>query len=99
MNLHSHSAGGQPVVPLQQKWQLQVREWRNLIAQCTRKPSRKRVHGLRSFTLRLQVALERSLLEQTPEPATLRAFKRWSREGKKLRRALEPIRDADVYLV
>jgi len=44
------------------------------------------------------VALGYRLLEQAQDQACALVFKRWSKEGKKLRRALEPIRDADVYL-
>jgi len=32
------------------------------------------------------------------DPTAAPAFKRWCKEGKKLRRALQPVRDADVYL-
>jgi CHAD domain-containing protein len=53
---------------------------------------------LRSLTLRLSTALEFHLIEQSPEPAAMRAFRRWNREGKRLRQALGPIRDVDVYL-
>jgi hypothetical protein len=48
--------------------------------------------------LRIAVALEYGLQEQAPEPAAERAFKCWEKEGKKLRRALRRVRDADVYL-
>jgi CHAD domain-containing protein len=48
--------------------------------------------------LRLRTALEFRLREQAPEPAAARAFKRWKKEGRKLRRALGPVRDADVHL-
>jgi hypothetical protein len=41
--------------------------------------------------------LDFQLLEMEDARAE-RVSKRWSKEGKKLRRALEPIRDADVYL-
>jgi CHAD domain-containing protein len=48
--------------------------------------------------LRINVALENGLREQAAEPAAERAFKCWEKEGKKLRRALRKVRDADVYL-
>jgi CHAD domain-containing protein len=44
------------------------------------------------------VALEYRFLELAQDRAAARAFQRWIKEGKKLRQALEPIRDADVYL-
>jgi CHAD domain-containing protein len=81
----------------QQKWQ-QLETWRKLLAQCARKPSRRSVHALRSLTLRLQVGLEYFLSKQAAGPAAARAFQHWSKEGKKLRKALEPVRNADVYL-
>ncbi len=98
MNFRSLPFDGQPDVSLQPGWQRQIDAWRDLIGQCARKPSRERVHALRSRTLRLRVALGYRLQEQAQDQAGARAFKRWSKEGKKLRRALEPIRDADVYL-
>jgi CHAD domain-containing protein len=68
-----------------------------LLAQCARKPSRKSVHVLRALTLRLRVRLEHSL-EQAADPAAARAFQRWNKDAKKLRKALEPVRNTDVYL-
>lgn len=38
------------------------------------------------------------MVEQPPEPSAMRGFRRWNKEGRKLRRTLEPVRDADVYL-
>ncbi|MGA2170295.1 MAG: CHAD domain-containing protein [Terracidiphilus sp.] len=97
MNFDSLRSHGHSDVPLQPEWQLQIEAWRDLLAQCARKPSRRRVHALRSLTLRLRVALEYRL-EQAQDATAARAFKRWNKEGKMLRRALEPVRDADVYL-
>jgi CHAD domain-containing protein len=63
-----------------------------------KKPSPKRVRALRTLTLRLEVALQYRLLEQAPDLIAADAFRRWSKEGKKLRRALKPVRDADSFL-
>jgi len=82
----------------QPEWRRQIDAWRDLLTQCARKPSRKRIHALRTLTLRLRVVLEQWLLEPATDPAAGRAFKRWNKEGKKLRRVLQPVRDADVYL-
>jgi hypothetical protein len=98
MNSASPPPGDQHGFSLQSEWQQQLEAWRNFLAQCAGKPSRKSVHALRSLTLRLRTALEFRLREQAPEPAAARAFSRWNKEGRKLRRALEPVRDADVYL-
>jgi len=85
-------------VSLQPEWHRRVAEWRDLLARCARTPSRKRVHLLRSLTLRLQVELEYKLPGQATETKAAGALRRWQREAKKLRRALRPVRDADVYL-
>jgi len=98
MNSASLPIGGRPAISLQAEWQQQVGAWRDLLAQCARKPSRGRVHALRSLTLRLRAALEYRLHEQGQDPAAADVLRRWNKEGKKLRRALQPVRDADVYL-
>ncbi len=98
MNFASPPSRGQLGFSLQTEWQQQLEAWRDFLAQCASKPSRKSVHALRSLTLRLRTALEFRLREQAPEPAAVRAFSHWNKEGRKLRRALEPVRNADVYL-
>jgi hypothetical protein len=98
MNSNSSSIAGQSAETPRPEWRQQLEAWRDLLAQCARKPSRRRVHALRALTLRIAVALEYGLREQAPEPAAERAFKCWEKEGKKLRRALRKVRDADVYL-
>jgi hypothetical protein len=97
MNFGSPLPRGQHGASLQPEWS-QLGAWRDALAQCARKPSRKRVHLLRSLTLRVRTALEFRLLEQAPQPAAARSFDRWKKEGRKLRRVLEPVRDADAYL-
>jgi CHAD domain-containing protein len=89
---------GQHQASLQPEGPRYFDKWRDLLAQCALKPTRGRVHALRSLTLRLQTLLEFQLQQQPTDPEAARAFKRWSKEGKKLRRALEPMRNADVYL-
>lgn len=98
MNSSSLSPGIQPDLSLRPEWQQQVEAWHDLLAQCARKPSKKRVHALRSLTLRLRVGLAHRLPEQAADSTAARALRRWSKEGKKLRKALEPLRDADVFL-
>lgn len=87
---------------LQPEWRQRLAAWRTFLAQCGSKPSRKSVHALRALSLRLQVEMEHSLPEQVGDSAALRdiarAFHRWSKEAKKLRKVLSPVRDADVYL-
>ena len=90
---------GTPLAPVAQPdWPRKIEAWRQLLAQCCRKPSRKCVHGLRVATLRLQVELEHGLRERPRDDAGARAARRWNRQGKKLRRALQPVREADVFL-
>jgi hypothetical protein len=84
--------------PLQLKLRRQVEAWRELVGLCVKKPSRKRVHDLRSATRRLEAALTFCLRQPAADPNVVRALARWARAGKKLRRALRAVRDADVYL-
>ena len=44
------------------------------------------------------MALQQRLQERGVNSAAADALRRWNKEGKRLRRALEPVRDADVYL-
>jgi CHAD domain-containing protein len=97
LNFAFHSPKAQSTLLPQQKWQ-QLELWRKLLAQCARKPSRRSVHALRSLTLRLQAGLEYSLRKRAANSAAARAFQHWCKDGKKLRKALEPVRDADVHL-
>jgi CHAD domain-containing protein len=91
---------GEPSAPpLQPAWRQRLEEWRTFLAQCGNKPSRKSVHALRALTLRLQVEMEHSLPEQAENFAAERAFQRWNKDAKKLRKVLGPVRDADVYLM
>jgi CHAD domain-containing protein len=98
LNFAFHSPKAQSAVLPQPKRQQQLVTWRKLLAQCARKPSRRSVHALRSLTLRLQVGMEHSLRKQAANSAATRAFQHWCKDGKKLRKALEPLRDADVHL-
>ncbi len=90
--------GGCLTVVAQPDWRRKVDAWRELLGQCCRKPSRKCVHALRVATLRLQVELEYGLRERPQEDAAARAARRWRKQAKKLRRALQPVREADVFL-
>lgn len=76
----------------------QLQAWRKLLAHCSRKPGRKYVHLLRVATLRIQAALEDWLSRHSADTRELGAARRWQRQGKKLRRALGPVRQADVFL-
>src|SRR5271157_4851250 len=76
----------------------QVEAWCAALDRCARKASRKRIHELRVATLRLQATLEFRLREQPLDAKGARAAKIWNKHGKRLRRALEPVREADAHL-
>ena len=73
-----------------------IEAWRQLFARCGRKATRKRVHGLRVVTLRLQAEIEHRITEKGLDGH--QAAKRWSRQAEKLRQVLGPVREADVWL-
>jgi CHAD domain-containing protein len=98
MNSLSHPPRRQSQPAAQLEFQRQVEAWRQLLFQCGQKPSRKGVHSLRVATLRLQAGVEYWLRDQEPDAPAARAGKRWNKQGKKLRRALNPVREADVSL-
>jgi CHAD domain-containing protein len=83
---------------VQPHWNEQLEAWRTLLAKCGRKPTRKRVHGLRVATLRLQALIGQWLKEHLADDAAGRAATRWMKQAEKLRKALSPLRDGDVYL-
>lgn len=73
-------------------------QWRKSLDLCLRKPSRKRVHALRRATLRLLSILDFALRELPRNASLRRSFRRWKKQACKLRRALRPLRDGDVFL-
>ncbi|HEV2132882.1 MAG TPA: CHAD domain-containing protein [Terracidiphilus sp.] len=75
-----------------------MEEWRRLLARCGRKPGRKYVHSLRVATLRLEATLEYCTSRQQADASETDSVQRWRRQGKKLRQALGPVRQADVSL-
>lgn len=77
--------------------QAQMEAWCELLARCGQKPGRKSVHALRVATLRLRAELEYCAPAMVEEPHA-RAVQRWLKHSKKLRRALGPVRQLDVYL-
>ncbi|MGB7549792.1 MAG: hypothetical protein WBM14_18800, partial [Terracidiphilus sp.] len=61
MNSGLHPVHLQLALPNRPEWRSQVEAWRQLLAECGRKPGRKRVHELRVATLRLQAEVEHGL--------------------------------------
>ncbi|MGC9158431.1 MAG: CHAD domain-containing protein [Terracidiphilus sp.] len=98
MPSHLSFTGRWPAASPQADWRRQVAAWNKLLAQCACNPKRRHVHALRSLTLRLGATVEFCLLNSVQNPAAARVLQRWNQEGRKLRRALRPVRDADVCL-
>jgi len=82
----------------QRYWRRECESWRDLLAECGRKPSRRRVHALRVATLRMQAELGHLLQGFEHDDLAIRLVKRWHKHGQRLRRALRPVREADVHL-
>jgi len=72
--------------------------WRELLDLCGRKATRKRVHALRVVTLRMQAELERDLSELPHASHQAQAILRFSKQAEKLRQALSPVRELDVWI-
>ena len=72
--------------------------WRRMLAECGRKPSRRRVHALRVATLRLQARTEHCLNRLGEDDSTGRVVRRWNKQADKLRNALSLVRETDVHL-
>lgn len=72
--------------------------WRRLLERCGVKATRKRVHALRVVTLRLQAELERDRNDLPGASHQAQAILRFSKQAEKLRRALSPVREFDVWI-
>ncbi|MGA7106273.1 MAG: CHAD domain-containing protein [Terracidiphilus sp.] len=72
--------------------------WRGLLAECRRKPTKRRVHALRVVTLRLAAEVDQWLKGPGAGPIADHAGKRWSKQAEKLRYALSEVRETDVHL-
>ena len=72
--------------------------WRELLDLCGRKATRKRVHALRVITLRLQAELDRDLADLPRASHQAQAILRFLKHAEKLRRALGPVRELDVWI-
>lgn len=93
MNSTQSSAGTRPLT-LRDR----VVVWKELLEQCGRKPTRKYVHGLRVVTLRLQAELENELCELPHASHSAQAMLRFGKQADKLRQALGPVRELDVWI-
>ena len=69
-----------------------------MLARCSRKPTRKRVHNLRIVTLRIQAELQHRFRDDGPDAESTIAANRWIKQADKLRQALSDLREVDVWI-
>jgi CHAD domain-containing protein len=93
MNSPKPAAGTQP-----RSLRDRVAVWRELLEQCGRKPTRKRVHALRVVTLRIQAELENELSELPQASHQAQAMLQFGKPAEKLRGVLGPVRELDVWI-
>ena len=98
MNSGSPGSNGHRRSPRRVQSSERLDAWKRLLARCGRKPTRKRVHALRVVTLRILAELEYQIGEQGKGSPGIIAATRWIKLGEKLRQALSPVREADVWL-
>jgi CHAD domain-containing protein len=72
--------------------------WRELLDECGRKPTRKRVHALRVVTLRIQAELEHEIADLPHASHQAQAMLRFEKLAEKLRAVLAPVREFDVWI-
>lgn len=94
MNLLS----AKPSRTIRPDWQKQLEDWRDMLGECNRKPTRKRVHLLRVATLRMQAQVQYWLDRHASGLAAARSARAWCKQAKQLRRALGTVRAFDVHL-
>jgi CHAD domain-containing protein len=75
-----------------------ILSWRELVVQCGRKPTRKRVHALRVVTLRIQAEVENELSGLPRASHGAQAMMRFDKLAEKLRDALGSVRELDVWI-
>jgi CHAD domain-containing protein len=89
---HPHASANQP------EKVKKLTLWKRLLVRCGRKPTRKRVHDLRTVTLRIQAELEYRLQGEWMDEEVRRIAQRWCTQAEKLRGALAQVREADVWV-
>jgi CHAD domain-containing protein len=98
MNSSPRALGAKGVASDESGWHQQFVDWKGLLEECQRKPSRGRVHALRVATLRLEAEVEHAVGRQGDGQAASPVARRWTRQAEKLRRALSRVRETDVHL-
>ena len=69
-----------------------------MLARCSRKPTKKRVHNLRIVTLRIQAELQHRFRDDGAEAESTIAANRWIKQAEKLRQVLGDTRETDVWI-
>ncbi len=95
--MNSGQASQKKKSAVQQDWSKQFDQWRQLLARCGEKASRKRVHMLRVATLRLKAEVDFRWHCQGSADEMDEAAKGWKKHAGRLRKALSPVRDTDVH--
>jgi CHAD domain-containing protein len=98
MNLSSADLRRKAALSPRRDWSAHLDGWRALLAECSQKPTRKRVHLLRVATLRLQAQVQYWLDRHEPADSAVQAARRWNKLARHLRRALGAVRGFDVHL-
>jgi len=98
MNPRSSFPRGQLKRPNESELGRRIAAWRRMLAECGRKPSRRRVHALRVSTLRLQARTAHCLSQLEEDDPAARIVRRWNKQADKLRKALSLVRETDVHL-
>lgn len=98
MNSSSSFPKGPLKEPVESHLGRQIGGWRRMLAECGRKPSRRRVHALRVATLRLQARTEHCLSRLGEGDSTAKVVRRWNKQADKLRKTMSLVRETDVHL-
>jgi CHAD domain-containing protein len=98
MNLSPASLRRKVALSPRRDWPVQLEGWCTLLAECSQKPTRKRVHLLRVATLRLQAQVQYWLDRREQADSAAQIARRWNKLARHLRRALGAVRAFDVHL-
>lgn len=83
---------------LRAEWTGQWKQWRRELGRSLRSPASDSVHDLRVLTLRLRTEVDLRMRDGVAAERADEAARRWSRLSERLRKALGPVRNADVRL-
>lgn len=98
MNLDEIPLSAQTSPNTRPDWQKRFEQWREILAECGRKPGKSRVHALRVATLRLKAELNYWIRPVNGDNGAHQIAARWNKQAGKLRKTLSEVRETDVYL-